>query len=187
MSVRTLVLNPGYQPHDIVSWQDAVALLFQAKAELIKSYDEPLLAEGQLAKAEANGWTFLIKMPAVVRLIGRVRRKKSVKFSRVNVLTRDNFTCQYCGKRLPTRKLNYDHVTPRSRGGRTVWENIVTCCYPCNSRKDNRTPQEARMRLRKRPVKPRSLPVVAYHFDAAESVPEAWRGYLYWHGELEQD
>ena len=188
MSIRTLVLNQGNQPHDIVGWKDAVALIFQDKAEVIEEYDdEPLMTDDQAMRARASGWTVLIKMPAVVRLLGRVRRKRSVKFSRVNVLTRDNFTCQYCGRRLPTRKLNYDHVVPRSRGGKTVWENIVSCCYDCNARKDNRTPAEAGMRLRKPPVKPQSLPIVAFHFDAVGTIPEAWRSYIYWHGELEQD
>jgi 5-methylcytosine-specific restriction endonuclease McrA len=187
MSVRTLVLNRGYQPHDIVSWRDAVDLIFKDKAEVVKEYDEPLMTDSQIERARADGWTLLIKMPAVVRLLGRVKRKKAVKFSRVNVLTRDNFTCQYCGKRFPVRKLNYDHVVPRSRGGRTVWENIVSCCYPCNARKDNRTPAEARMKLRKPPIKPKSLPIVAYHFDAGGSIPEAWHSFVYWHAELEQD
>ena len=187
MSLQTLVLDPGYQPHGIVSWQDAVGLLFQEKARLVESYEEPLMSDEQALTAEANGWTILIKVPAVVQLVGRIRRKKSVKFSRINVLTRDNFCCQYCGKKLPTRKLNYDHVTPRSRGGRTVWENIVSCCYPCNARKDNRTPREAGMRLRKQPVKPKSLPIVAYHIAASDSIPDAWRSHVYWHSELEHD
>jgi 5-methylcytosine-specific restriction endonuclease McrA len=187
MSLRTLVLDKGYQPHGIISWQDAVGLLFQDKADLVESYEERLMTDEQAATAEANGWTILIKIPAVVRLVGRIRRKKSVKFSRINVLTRDNFCCQYCGQQLPTRQLNYDHVTPRSRGGRTVWENIVACCYPCNAKKDNRTPREARMHLRKPPVKPKSLPIVAYHIDASDSIPDAWRNWVYWHGKLESD
>lgn len=187
MTTRTLVLDQGYQPHRIVEWQRAVALLFQGKVELVESYDEPLMTPDQAEKADKLGWTFAIKMPAVVRLLSRVRRKKAVRFSRINVLTRDDWTCQYCGRRLATRKLNYDHVNPRSRGGKTVWENIVTCCYPCNSEKGNRTPQEAGMRLRKQPYKPRTLPVVAFHLDANESVPDAWRSYIYWHGALEED
>lgn len=187
MTSRTLVLDQGYQPHRIVSWQRAVALLFQEKVELVEAYDELLMTPEQAAKAREYGWTFAIHVPAVVRLINRVRRKKAVRFSRINVLTRDDWSCQYCGTRLPSKKLNYDHVLPRSRGGKTVWENIVSCCYPCNAKKDNRTPEEARMNLRKHPYKPRSLPVVAFHLDAADTVPEAWRSYIYWHGELESD
>ena len=173
---RTLVLDMGYQPHRIVSWQRAVTMLFQDKVEVVEEYDETIY----------SGATMTLKMPAVIRLLRKVARKKAVKFSRMNVLTRDDWTCQYCGKRLPTRKLNYDHVTPKSQGGKTVWENIVSACYPCNDRKRDRTPQQARMHLRKRPAKPRSLPVVAFHIDASDSVPEAWANWVYWHGALEQ-
>jgi 5-methylcytosine-specific restriction endonuclease McrA len=187
MTARTLVLDQGYQPHRIVEWTRAVALIFQEKAELVEEYDEPLLTPDQEARARADGWTLIFKMPAVIRLLNRVRRKKSVKFSRLNVLTRDHWVCQYCGQRFTTKKLNYDHVIPRSRGGKTVWENIVSACYDCNAKKDNRTPKEARMHLLKKPVKPRSLPVVAFHLDSSESIPEAWRSWVYWHGELEQD
>ena len=187
MTAQTLVLTQGYEPHRIVSWQRAVLLLFQEKVELIESYDEPLMSPEQAESARENGWTFAIKMPAVVRLLNRVRRKRVVRFSRINVLTRDDWTCQYCGTRLPSRKLNYDHVIPRSRGGKTVWENIVTCCFPCNAKKDNRTPEEAKMLLRKKPYKPRSLPVMAFHLDAADTIPEVWRNFIYWHGALEED
>jgi len=187
MSSQCLVLDLGYQPHRIVSWQRAVSLLFQHKAEVVESYDEALMTPDQADRAKEYGWTFVLKMPAVIRLLRAVARKKAVRFSRMNVLTRDNWTCQYCGKRLSTRKLNYDHVTPRSRGGKTVWENIVTACYPCNDRKRDRTPQQAGMRLKRTPVKPRSLPVVALHIDASDSLPDQWASWVYWHGALESD
>lgn len=173
---RTLVLDMGCQPHRIVSWQRAVTMLFQGKVEVVEEYDETIY----------SSMTFTMKMPAVIRLLRKVARKKAVKFSRMNVLTRDDWTCQYCGKRLPTKKLNYDHVVPRSQGGKTVWENIVTSCYDCNDRKRDRTPQQAGMHLRKPPVKPRSLPVVAFHVDAGDSIPDAWRNFIYWHGALDE-
>ena len=173
---RTLVLDPGYQPHRIVSWQRAVTMLFEGKVEVIEEYDQDI-----------RSVSITIKMPAVVRLLRRIRgRKKAVKFSRINVMTRDKFRCQYCGRKLPMRQLNYDHVVPRSRGGRTVWENIVTSCYRCNDRKGGRTPAEAGMRLRTRPVKPRSLPFVTLRFNT-ESIPDAWASWVYWQGELEGD
>lgn len=173
---RTLVLDLGYQPHRIVSWQRAVTMLFQGKVEVVEEYDEEIYRSA----------TFTMRMPAVIRLLQSVSRKKAVRFSRMNVLTRDDWTCQYCGRRLPTRKLNYDHVTPRSQGGKTVWENIVTACYPCNDRKRDRTPQQAGMYLRRQPVKPRSLPVVAFHIDRGDSIPDAWRNFIYWHGALDE-
>jgi 5-methylcytosine-specific restriction endonuclease McrA len=170
-----LVLDLGYQPHRIVSWQRAVTMMFRGVAEVIEEYDE-----------EIRSVTLTIKMPAVVRLLRRVGRKRAVKFSRINVLTRDNFTCQYCGKKLPVRKLNYDHVVPRCQGGKTCWENIVTSCVPCNDRKRDRTPQQARMVLRRKPVKPKSLPIVAMHVDVGDTLPDLWHSYLYWNTALEE-
>jgi 5-methylcytosine-specific restriction endonuclease McrA len=187
MSTRTLVLDPGFQPHRIVEWTRAVALLFQSKAEVIDSYDEPLMTEEQADTAQANGWTLVMKVPAVIRLFKAATRKKAVKFSRANVLARDRMRCQYCGLKTSADKLNYDHVVPRAQGGKTVWENIVSSCYPCNARKSDRTPAQAGMRLRTRPIKPKSLPIMMVHIDRNASIPDQWRNFFYWHGELESD
>lgn len=172
---QTLILDLGYQPHRIVSWQRAITMLFQGKVELIEEYNEIIYSK-----------TYIIKMPAVVRLLRKVTRKKVVRFSRMNVLTRDDWRCQYCGVQCPTDDLNYDHVIPRSQGGQTVWENIVTACYPCNARKGDRTPEKAGMRLRKKPYKPQSLPVVVFRFDKRDSIPDAWASWIYWHGKLQE-
>src|SRR4029077_4227246 len=114
---------------------------------------------------------------AVVRLKKAIGGKKqAVRFSRVNVYTRDGFRCQYCGEKKEMRGLNYDHVVPRVRGGKTTWENIVTSCYACNDRKGSRTPEEAGMKLLRKPIKPTSLPlapVVRFEKD----VPSVWRMY----------
>lgn len=173
---RTLVLDLGYQPHRIVSWQRAVTMLFQGKVEIVEEYEEEIY----------RSTTAVMKMPAVIRLLNKVRNKKAVRFSRMNVLTRDHWTCQYCGKKLSTKKLNYDHVVPRCQGGKTVWTNIVTSCYPCNGRKRDRTPEQAGMKLIKKPIQPKSLPVMAFHVDPGESIPEAWANWVYWHGKLEE-
>ena len=175
MSSRVLVLDQGYQPHRVVSWQRAVTMLFRGVCEVIEEYDEDL-----------RSVTFVMKVPAVIRLLRKVGRKRAVKFSRMNVLLRDNWKCQYCGQAMPTRKLNYDHVTPRRLGGKTTWENIVTSCIPCNDKKGGRTPEQAHMHLLKKPVKPKSLPVVAFRIEAGESIPDAWRNFIYWHGGLEE-
>jgi 5-methylcytosine-specific restriction endonuclease McrA len=187
MSARTLVLDIGYTPHKVISWQRAVSLIFDQKAEVIECYDEPLMTPDQAKRAQSHGWTMLLKMPAVVRLLSRISRRKAVRFSRMNVLTRDNWQCQYCGRKLPTNQLNYDHVIPRSQGGKTVWENIVTSCYDCNARKENKTPQQAKMKLLKQPVKPKSLPLIAFHVEDSSSIPECWQSWLYWNTELEHD
>jgi len=82
-----------------------------------------------------------------------------VKFSRINVYLRDDFTCGYCGRRLPMSQLTYDHVLPRARGGRTDWENILTACTGCNAKKGARTPAESGMRPLRQPFRPTSLPL----------------------------
>lgn len=175
MSQRVLVLDQGYQPHRIVSWQRAVTMLCRAVAEVVEVYDDE----------EICSVTMTMKMPAVIRLLRRIGRKRAVKFSRINVLTRDHFRCQYCGRKLQVRRLTYDHVVPRSQGGRTVWENIVTCCIPCNAKKGGRTPEQAGMHLIHKPYKPDSLPVVALHLDL-QDIPSAWASYLYWNTALEE-
>jgi len=135
-------------PHRVISWQRALVLLFLGKVEVIEEYDEVIVAP-----------SLTMRTPAVVRLVkGSVSRKIKVRFSRMNVFTRDGFRCQYCGKQREMEELNYDHVLPRVRGGKTTWENIVTSCYDCNDRKGSRTPEEAGMKLRKKPQKPTFLP-----------------------------
>jgi len=172
---QTLVLDQGYQPHRVVSWQRAVAMWWDGKCEVVEEYDEDI-----------RSVSFTIKMPAVVRLLQRVRGKKqAVKFSRINVAARDAYTCQYCNTKLPLAKLTYDHVTPRSQGGKTVWENIVMACYSCNEGKRDRTPTQAKMALKKLPVRPAFLPVVTMRFETG-SVPDLWRSWVYWNAELEE-
>ena len=175
MSARVLVLDQGYQPHRIVSWKRAITMLFRGVVEVVEEYDEDVCST-----------TFIMKMPAVVRLLKNITRRRAIKFSRMNVLLRDKFRCQYCGHKFTPKKLNYDHVLPRSQGGKTVWENIVSSCYDCNHKKAGRTPEQAKMRLLTKPVKPRHLPLVAFHVEQSESLPEAWTNYLYWHGSLEE-
>ena len=126
------------------------------------------------------------ELPSVARLRANVGHyKKAVKFSRVNVMTRDNFTCQYCGKRFAMKELNYDHVVPRHQGGLTEWTNIVTSCYPCNTRKDRRTPEQAGMRLLKKPKRPMTLPMTAPIL-AMRSIPKEWGPYVQAYAPLAQ-
>ncbi|MBT8469212.1 MAG: HNH endonuclease [Myxococcales bacterium] len=175
--MRTLVLDQGYQPHRIISWQRAVCMIFDGKVEVVEEYDE-----------DVRSVSITIKMPAVVRLLRHiVGRKRAIKFSRINVAMRDDFKCQYCGVRHRLRGLTYDHVVPKSQGGKTNWENIVMACYGCNEKKGNCTPRQAGLRLRRPPVKPKWLPVVAFRVDPASSIPEAWANWVYWHGRLESD
>lgn len=165
--MRTLLLNPWMAPHKIISWERAVVLAILGKVDVLEEYED-----------EIRSVSLALKTPSVIRLKkGGVARKQSVRFSRLNVYTRDGFRCQYCGERKAPRELNYDHVIPRARGGRTVWENIVTSCYVCNDRKGGRTPEEAGMRLRKKPVRPDVLPVTPAFDVLRTEVPEAWLPY----------
>ena len=120
---------------------------------------------------------FEIQIPRVIRLYhyDRVPRK-SLRFNRRNLFARDEHRCQYCGKHLPTNKLSFDHVVPRSRGGKTSWENVVCACVDCNTRKGGRTPQEARMKLIRKPTKPRHSPVLASKLCNPKF--ECWRSFL---------
>jgi len=173
---RTLVLSQGFEPISIVSWQHAITLLFLGKVEVIEEYDRDIKTT-----------SLVIKIPAVVRLLSAFRRhKKPVKFSRINIYGRDKYTCQYCGVKHSINDLTYDHVVPRSQGGTTTWTNIATCCETCNRRKGGRTPEQAGMKLLKKPVQPTATPVLVVAV-SRESVPDAWRDYLYWTSELSQD
>src|SRR6478609_4476117 len=169
--MQTLMLTPWMAPHKIISWQRAVVLAYIGKVEVIETWD-----------AELRGPSTSMLAPAVVRLKkGSVSTKSSVRFSRVNVFTRDKFRCQYCGEKKTLKQLNYDHVIPRVQGGKTVWENIVSSCYACNDRKGSRTPEQAGMTLRKKPVKPTSLPVTPAFRLTRSEMPESWLPYCEGH------
>lgn len=166
---RTLVLSQSYEPVSIVSWKQAITLFFLGKCEIVSEYD-----------GFVRSTSLVIKIPAVVRLVNAFRRhKKPIKFSRINIYGRDKYTCQYCGVRHKIGELTYDHVVPRAQGGKTVWGNIVTACEDCNRQKANRTPDQAGMKLMKTPVQPTATPVLVVAV-SRESVPDAWRDYLYW-------
>ena len=160
------MLTPWMAPHRVITWQRAIVLLYLGKVEVLEEYDDRVVAP-----------SITLRTPAVVRLTkGSVSTKHKVRFSRVNIFTRDGFRCQYCGERKAMDALNYDHVVPRVRGGKTVWENIVTSCYACNDRKGSRTPDEAGMKLLRKPFKPTSLPLAPI-IRSGKDVPSSWRDY----------
>ncbi len=172
-TARTLLLSQGYEPIKVISWQRAITLLFLGKVEVLEEY-----AQG------VHSVNLVIKIPAVVRLLRAFRRHaKPVKFSRVNIYARDHYRCQYCKKRANISDLTYDHVIPRSQGGKTEWTNIVSCCYDCNRKKGGRTPHQAGMKLLAPPAQPNWVPAITIRI-SMRSVPDAWRDYLYWTGEL---
>lgn len=161
-----LLLNASYEPLRIISWQRAVTLVFCGKVEIVEEYDHDI-----------RSVSIVVKAPAVVRLLKYARiGRKTPPLSRTNILARDNFQCQYCARDLSSREATLDHVMPRSRGGKTTWQNIVCCCSSCNRRKGGRTPREASMALLKVPVQPDWLPVL--HIRLYGKVPLSWYTFL---------
>lgn len=170
---QVLLLNITYEPLKVINWKRAIALLFLDKVEVVEEYSR-----------EIHSVSFTIKLPSVVRLLRIVKRPNSpVKFSRQNIYARDKYRCQYCGGRFPSEELTYDHIIPKSRGGKTKWTNIVTSCIPCNRRKGGRTPTEAGMKLIRKPSKPTWVPALKITIGFRD-VPQSWRDYLYWNVEL---
>lgn len=168
---RILILNTTYEPLVIVSWKRAIRMLFQDKVEVLAEYD--LLVRSVSLE---------IKLPSVVRLRQYVKNHRchyQVKFTRSNLYARDGHRCQYCGSRGGAHELTYDHVIPVSQGGPKSWENIVTCCIPCNRAKADRTPEQAGLRLLKRPKAPIGFPQKAQLVLSRTQAPESWRAYIF--------
>jgi 5-methylcytosine-specific restriction endonuclease McrA len=163
---NVLVLNATYEPISVVSTRRAVILLLKEKAELIEA-----------AEAELRAENFTIRMPLVIRLVYFVRipYKVSLPVTRRTVLARDRYTCQYCGRQPARKDLTVDHVLPRSRGGRTTWENVVAACQRCNGHKGNRTPEEAGMWVLSHPARPR---YVALALVEGVDARQVWDKYL---------
>src|SRR4029450_11762322 len=132
---QTLLLNATYEPLKVVHWQKAITLWCHGRGEGIR-------VDGR----EVRSVSFSFKLPSVIRLLRYIKIKRQidyVPFSRANIYARDEHTCQYGAEPLPSADLTFDHVVPVAQGGRKDWENIVTCCIPCNRRKGGRTPAEA--------------------------------------------
>jgi len=165
---RVLVLNQSYEPIRIVNWQRAIKDWVIGKVEIIKEYKDKELRSAFL----------VIKMPAVVRLINSFRKpRKAIKYNKMNLFARDRWKCSFCGEKKATSELTKDHVIPKSKGGKTTWENIVTCCKECNTKKGDRTPKEAGMRLRKKPSAPNWVPV--FMWKISTNIPEPWKDYCW--------
>jgi 5-methylcytosine-specific restriction endonuclease McrA len=160
-----LVLNATYEPINVCTVRRAAVLVLKEKAEVLE--------HGKLALRSER---LTMERPIVIRLVSFVRIPRDAhrrKITRKAVLARDSWTCQYCGSRKPG--LTVDHVIPRSRGGKSVWENIVASCASCNRRKGNRLPREIKMHPASRPSAPG--PTVFIRI-ASPTIPTAWRQYL---------
>lgn len=143
MSARVLVLNQNYEPLNVCHVHRAFVLVICGKAEVVE-------ANGHVLRTSTRSY----QAPSVIRLLYLIKRAHPVaKLTRKEVFMRDDYTCQYCGVR--SHDLTLDHVIPRHRGGQHHWENLVSACKGCNHRKGGRLPEEARMRLRTQPARPR--------------------------------
>lgn len=197
LNTSVLVLNKSYFPVHVTTVKRAFCMLVAGLARVVdeqyRTFDFHSWSE--LSAAVHHDTVGLvnrvIRVPRVIVLVTYDRfPRRTVKFSRLNIMLRDKHVCQYCGKKFPRAKLNLDHVLPRSRGGHTTWDNIVTSCHICNRKKGGRTPREAGMRLIRQPFRPKTIPFLGVtrggiHF-------EEWKPFLnvvdysYWNVELEE-
>ena len=175
-----LVLNAdfrplSYFPLSLWSWQDAVRAVFRDRVNTVAEYDRVVRSP-----------SFEMRLPSVISLKEYVHLDRRPAFTRFNVFLRDRFVCQYCAGGFPSEELTFDHLIPRSRGGRTTWDNVITACQGCNLRKGDRLPKECGLLPIREPEQPttyqlqengRAFPPNFLH--------ESWNDFLYWDSELE--
>ena len=177
-----LVLNAdfrplSYFPLSLWSWQNSIKAVFLARVNVVSEYDRAV-----------HSPSIEIRLPSVISLKDYVHMDRRPAFTRFNVFLRDAFSCQYCGGAYQAEVLTFDHIVPRSRGGRTMWDNVVTACEPCNLKKGHRSLKQAGMRVMRMPGRPtnfqlqengRAFPPNFLH--------HSWRDFLYWDTELESN
>jgi 5-methylcytosine-specific restriction endonuclease McrA len=164
-SGRVLVLNASFEPINVCTVRRAAVLILKNRAEILEQGDWALHAE-----------SVTLARPVVIRLLAYVRIPRDAhrrKITRRAVFARDRWTCQYCGHERGN--LTVDHVVPRSKGGRSTWDNIVACCAPCNRRKGDRLPRQANMVPARKPKAPSAT--IFIHV-ATPTIPAAWEQYL---------
>jgi len=164
--MKTLLLSSNFFPIRVIEWDRAVKMRYEGTVDVIKEYAVTI-------SSPSVTW----RIPAVVRQRKEIRARNMIRFSRGNVFLRDHFKCQYCNTRFEATRLEYDHVIPRKNGGKTAWENIVTCCRKCNAFKGGRECDEIGMFPINKPVRPTSLPQQAPRINRA-TAPVEWLAYL---------
>jgi 5-methylcytosine-specific restriction endonuclease McrA len=201
LGAKVLVLNRHYLATRVISAKRAFILLAREAAEVIHAddgsyanYDFATWAElSELRKQfepDRHDWVktvrFDIAVPRIIRLTSCDKLPaQRVKLNRRNLFARDHNQCQYCGSRFPTSELSIDHVLPRSQNGPDTWENLVCACVKCNSRKGGRTPEQAHMKLIRKPVRPRRNPLISIKLSSDKYA--SWKAFLddaYWSVEL---
>lgn len=174
-----LILNADYRPLcysplSVWSWQDAVRAIIRKSAIVLSEYNRTVRSP-----------SVEMRLPSVLVLKTYIPVAETPAFTRFNVFLRDRWCCQYCGGKFRTQELTFDHVIPRSRGGRTNWSNIVAACHSCNLRKGDKTPEEVGLKLLARP----EIPSVRALQSSGRKFPrrflhESWGDFLYWDTEL---
>jgi 5-methylcytosine-specific restriction endonuclease McrA len=175
-----LVLNADFRPLNyfplsLWSWQEAIKAVISERVNVVSVYEK---------KIRSPNWEF--SLPSVIALKEFMPVSRRPAFTRFNVFLRDRFICQYCGGHFLPQDLTFDHVVPRSRGGKTSWDNVVTACSPCNLTKKNYLTHEINMK----PLSPATIPTHYQLQDHGRAFPpnylhDSWRDFLYWDSELE--
>jgi len=206
LNAKVLVLNRAYAAMRVVSARRAFCLLARNIAEVIHVDTSPD-GNGQYINYDLDSWVEIsalqrefepdrhdwvktvrmeIAVPRIVRLLGYDRLpEQTVKLNRRNLFARDRNKCQYCGRFFPTNDLSIDHVLPRAQGGGDTWENLVCSCIRCNARKGGRTPDQAVMKLIRKPERPKRNPLIALRLGHEKY--RSWKAFLdhaYWSVEL---
>lgn len=165
LSRSVLVLNQSYEPLSICNVKRAIVLLYLQKAEMIEKYDE----------LKVRSVTTSIYLPSVLRLSYYIKlNRKDIPLTKNNVMKRDDYRCQYCGKTKP--RMTVDHVIPRDRGGKDDWTNLVCACEECNAKKGNMLPTQAGMKLLRKPKKPHYFTFI---LRSISNPPPQWKPYLF--------
>jgi 5-methylcytosine-specific restriction endonuclease McrA len=175
-----LVLNADYRPLSYFplstwSWQETIKAIFLDRVDVVSHYDRVIHSPAATHQ-----------LPSVVALRQYIPQNRRPPFTRFNVFLRDRFTCQYCAEGFAAQDLTFDHMVPRSRGGRTSWTNVVTACTRCNLVKSNRLPSESGLRPLTQPGVPTSFELQEHgRAYPPNFLHESWRDFLYWDTELE--
>ncbi len=165
--MRTLVLNAGYEPMQLINWERALCLVMIGKAEIVAQYNRVVRTVREQ-----------FPLPSVVRLkkyVKIVKRLGIVRCTRRHILMRDDYRCQYCGVICHPSQITIDHVVPKSKGGKTQWNNVVAACATCNRQKGNRSLNDCGFTLLKVPARPTWQDIMR---DVDETVSSDWLPYL---------
>ncbi len=185
---KTLVLNSSYQFVGIVEWQKAISQIYQGDAEVLHEWDGavndfvPISYERTVANFNRK---YVYKIPAIIRLFNNnviVTKIKKLKYSKINIFYRDNYTCQYCGYKwdgvsVKTKKMTVDHVMPVSKGGKSSFENCVTACNECNFKKGDKLLGDCGMKLFHKPNTP-SIGMLLRRRMNKRKIHKSWEPYL---------